>query len=62
MIKSNSLPHKSKKKAKGVQTPSSPILLCPRCKSKKICWNKGSTCLKPIPKINWLCSKCLCEW
>lgn len=35
---------------------------CPNCKSRKIVSCKGGTNLKPNPKINWLCSKCLWEW
>ena len=37
-------------------------IVCPKCKSKEVVSCKGSTCLKPIPSINWICTKCLYEW
>lgn len=35
---------------------------CPKCGGNSVLSNKGSTCLKIIPSINWLCSRCLYEW
>jgi len=37
-------------------------LECPKCNSKEVVSCKGSTCLKPILSINWICKRCLYEW
>jgi cytochrome c-type biogenesis protein CcmH/NrfF len=63
MIKSNSLPHKSKKRVKGLQRPSnSSFLRCPKCNGHNICDCKGGTCLKLDLNIKFICQDCLWEW
>lgn len=35
---------------------------CPQCSSVKIYFCPGSTCLRPVKGIWWMCEDCLNEW
>jgi len=36
--------------------------ICPKCKSNAVSDCKGSTNIKPIKNINYICIDCLFEW